>query len=174
MGQSVRTLVVSVCLVLVVAASAFAQGEAVITGVVADASGGVLPGVTITATHTASGQTLLRKDGHTFAWYRDAMFDLDSRLRDMDRQGVDMRILSLSTPNVYEWHGARQVTFDFLRCCFHLRHKLHLLDMPKHTAHSQHTFPDHLDDDSTDDGHGSEASVDTDLFLLGTAQWLLS
>ena len=60
-------------------------------------------------THTASGQTLLRKDGHTFAWYREAMFDLDSRLRDMDRQGVDMRILSLSTPNVYEWHGARQV-----------------------------------------------------------------
>ena len=52
---------------------------------------------------------VLRKDGHTFAWYREAMFDLDSRLRDMDRQGVDMRILSLSTPNVYEWHGARQV-----------------------------------------------------------------
>ena len=37
------------------------------------------------------------------------MFDTDSRLRDMDKQGVDMRILSLSTPNVYEWQGERQV-----------------------------------------------------------------
>ena len=63
----------------------------------------------LNATRTDSGQTLLRKDGHTFAWYRDAMFDTDSRLRDMDKQGVDMRILSLSTPNVYEWQGERQV-----------------------------------------------------------------
>ena len=63
----------------------------------------------LNATRTESGQTLLRKDGHTFAWYRDAMFDTDARLRDMDKQGVDMRILSLSTPNVYEWQGKRQV-----------------------------------------------------------------
>ena len=56
-----------------------------------------------------NGQTLLRKDGHTYAWYREAMFDLDARLRDMDAKGVDLRILSLSTPNVYEWRGARQV-----------------------------------------------------------------
>jgi len=55
------------------------------------------------------GQTLLRKDGHTYAWYRESMFDLDARLRDMDAKGVDLRILSLSTPNVYEWRGARQV-----------------------------------------------------------------
>ena len=48
-----------VCLILGLAASSFAQGEAVITGVVADGSGGVLPGVTITATHTASGNTFL-------------------------------------------------------------------------------------------------------------------
>lgn len=55
------------------------------------------------------GQTLLRKDGHTYAWYREAMFDLDARLREMDAKGVDLRILSLSTPNVYAWRGARQV-----------------------------------------------------------------
>ena len=55
------------------------------------------------------GQTLLRKDGHTHAWYREAMFDLDARLRDMDAKGIDLRVLSLSTPNVYAWRGARQV-----------------------------------------------------------------
>jgi aminocarboxymuconate-semialdehyde decarboxylase len=37
------------------------------------------------------------------------MFDVDDRLRIMDEQGVDMRVLSLSTPNVYEWRGARQI-----------------------------------------------------------------
>ncbi len=55
------------------------------------------------------GQTLLRKHGHTQAWYREAMFDIEDRLRQMDRQGIDMRVLSLSAPNVYEWKGARQV-----------------------------------------------------------------
>ena len=63
----------------------------------------------LVAQRTESGQTLLRKDGHTVAWYREPMFDLDSRLEDMDGKGVAMRILSLSTPNVYEWRGARQI-----------------------------------------------------------------
>ena len=58
---------------------------------------------------TASGQTLLRRNGYTFLWHREAMFDMDARLRSMDEQRVDMRVLSLSTPNVYEWTGARQV-----------------------------------------------------------------
>jgi len=58
---------------------------------------------------TSSGQTLLRRRGHTVIWYRDAMFDADERLRAMDAQGIDMRVLSLSSPNVYEWRGARQV-----------------------------------------------------------------
>ena len=55
------------------------------------------------------GQTLLRKNGHTYAWYRESMFDPQARLRDMDAKGVRLRVLSLSTPNVYEWRGARQV-----------------------------------------------------------------
>jgi hypothetical protein len=46
-------------LVLVLPISARAQTEAVITGVVADSSGGVLPGVTVTATHEASGNTFM-------------------------------------------------------------------------------------------------------------------
>ena len=61
------------------------------------------------AEKTASGQTLLRRDGYTFMWHREGMFDLDARLRTMDAQGIDMRVLSLSTPNVYDWRGARQV-----------------------------------------------------------------
>ncbi|HYY60790.1 MAG TPA: hypothetical protein VE756_05310, partial [Burkholderiales bacterium] len=52
---------------------------------------------------TASGQTLYRRNGYTFLWDRPEMFDIDARLRKMDAQGVDMRVLSLSTPNVYEW-----------------------------------------------------------------------
>ena len=39
--------------VLVAPALAFAQTEAVITGVVTDSSGGVLPGVTVNAVHAA-------------------------------------------------------------------------------------------------------------------------
>jgi aminocarboxymuconate-semialdehyde decarboxylase len=58
---------------------------------------------------TSAGQTLLRRNGYTFLWHREPMFDLDARLRAMDEQGVDVRVLSLSTPNVYEWRGERQV-----------------------------------------------------------------
>ena len=58
---------------------------------------------------TSSGQTLFRRDGYTFLWERPDMFDIDGRLRKMDDMGIDMRVLSLSTPNVYEWKGRRQV-----------------------------------------------------------------
>ena len=44
-------------LVVLPAASAYAQGEAIVSGTVADTTGGVLPGVTVTATHEASGNT---------------------------------------------------------------------------------------------------------------------
>lgn len=58
---------------------------------------------------TPSGQTLFRRDGYTFLWQREEMFDIAARLSRMDALGIDMRVLSLSTPNVYEWKGARQV-----------------------------------------------------------------
>ena len=58
---------------------------------------------------TREGQTLMRKSGYTYMWYRDNFFDVDHRLRVMDKQGIDMRVLSLSSPNVYDWQGARQV-----------------------------------------------------------------
>jgi len=63
----------------------------------------------LTAQSAPNGTTLLRKHGHTMAWYREPMFDIDARLADMDKKGIGMRILSLSTPNVYEWRGARQI-----------------------------------------------------------------
>ena len=57
----------------------------------------------------APGHTLLRRDGHTVAWYRDEMFDPEFRLREMDRKGIDIRVLSLSTPNVYCWPRDAQI-----------------------------------------------------------------
>ena len=43
---------------------------------------------------TPQGQTLMRKNGYTYMWYRDAFFDIEHRLRVMDKQGIDMRVLS--------------------------------------------------------------------------------
>jgi aminocarboxymuconate-semialdehyde decarboxylase len=63
----------------------------------------------LSAERTADGKTLLRKDGYTVVWSRADMFDIDHRLREMDRKGIDIRILSLSTPNVYPWGAAEQV-----------------------------------------------------------------
>jgi aminocarboxymuconate-semialdehyde decarboxylase len=77
----------------------------------------------LAAERTADGKTLLRKDGYTVAWSRPDMFDVDHRLREMDRKRIDVRILSLSTPNVYPWGGAaqaamaRQVNDALARLC---------------------------------------------------------
>lgn len=57
---------------------------------------------------SASGQTLLRKDGYTYMWWKEAFFDIDQRLRTMDKQGIAMRGLSLSSPSVYDWPTERQ------------------------------------------------------------------
>ena len=58
---------------------------------------------------TPQGQTLMRRNGYTYMWFRQPFFDIDHRLEVMDKQGIDMRVLSLSSPNVYDWQGARQV-----------------------------------------------------------------
>jgi aminocarboxymuconate-semialdehyde decarboxylase len=58
---------------------------------------------------TEDGKTLLRHNGFTLAWTRADMFDPGQRLRDMDQKGIDVRILSVSTPNVYPWTGAEQI-----------------------------------------------------------------
>jgi hypothetical protein len=54
MGRVLRIVFGSV-LVLLVAASAWAQATAQINGTVADTSGGVLPGATVTAIQTDTG-----------------------------------------------------------------------------------------------------------------------
>jgi aminocarboxymuconate-semialdehyde decarboxylase len=58
---------------------------------------------------TEDGKTLLRHHGYTLAWTRPEMYDLHHRLREMDRKGIDVAALSLSTPSVYPWTGAAQV-----------------------------------------------------------------
>jgi aminocarboxymuconate-semialdehyde decarboxylase len=50
---------------------------------------------------TGDGKSLFRHNGFTVSWSRPDMFDIEARLADMDRKGIDMRVLSLSTPNVY-------------------------------------------------------------------------
>jgi len=58
---------------------------------------------------TPDGKTLMRHDGYTLAWTRPDMFDMDHRLRDMDRKGIDRRVLTVSTPSVYPWVGEAQI-----------------------------------------------------------------
>ena len=53
-SRRVITRVLMLCALFILPRSGFAQ-EAVLTGTITDSSGGVLPGVTITAVHTASG-----------------------------------------------------------------------------------------------------------------------
>ena len=55
----VITRVLLLCALVLAPRSGLAQ-EAALTGSVADSSGAVLPGVTITAVHVASGNTSLR------------------------------------------------------------------------------------------------------------------
>src|SRR5258706_12819647 len=59
MTLSKRIVLIGALLVSIVLlpALSFAQTEAIITGVVTDSSGGVLPGVTVTAVHDATGNT---------------------------------------------------------------------------------------------------------------------
>ncbi|HEY5349734.1 MAG TPA: amidohydrolase family protein [Candidatus Lustribacter sp.] len=58
---------------------------------------------------TDDGKVLYRRDGTTVAWTREDMFDIPFRISEMDRKGIDVRAVSLSTPNVYDWKGAAQV-----------------------------------------------------------------
>ena len=69
-------------LLLLLPVAAFAQ-EAVLSGTVIDTTGGVLPGVTITATHTATGNTFVavtdEKGGYRIP-VRVGMFKVDAEL----------------------------------------------------------------------------------------------
>jgi aminocarboxymuconate-semialdehyde decarboxylase len=54
-------------------------------------------------------KTFLKQNGNTSVWWRENMFNMDARIAEMDRLGIDMRVLSLSTPNVYMWKGKEQI-----------------------------------------------------------------
>ena len=58
---------------------------------------------------TDDGKTLFRHGGSTVAWSRADMFDVNARLADMDAKRIDLRMLSLSTPNVYLWDRVQQI-----------------------------------------------------------------
>jgi len=70
----------------------------------------------------AEGKTFFKQNGYTVAWSRPDMFDIEHRIREMDRKGIDVRVLSLSTPNVYPWQGAEQV-----EVCVSINDQLHAL-----------------------------------------------
>jgi aminocarboxymuconate-semialdehyde decarboxylase len=58
---------------------------------------------------TPDGKTLMRDRGATIAWTRPDMFSVEHRLADMARKKIDMRVLSVSAPNVYPFPAAEQV-----------------------------------------------------------------
>jgi aminocarboxymuconate-semialdehyde decarboxylase len=58
---------------------------------------------------TGDGKRLFRRNGATVAWSRPDMFEIDQRLKEMDKKDIAVRILSLSAPNVYLWADADQV-----------------------------------------------------------------
>jgi len=63
----------------------------------------------LTIEHTPDGKTLLRDRGATIAWTRPDMFSMEHRLADMAQKKIDMRVVSMSAPNVYPWPAAEQV-----------------------------------------------------------------
>ena len=55
-----------------------------------------------------TGRTIIKYKGSRFFGVTPAMTDPVKRLEDMDRVGIDVEVLSVSTPNVYFADGARQ------------------------------------------------------------------
>lgn len=56
-----------------------------------------------------TGRTIIRHRGARFFGVTPAMTDPAQRLADMDRVGIDVEVLSVSTPNVFFAEGAGQV-----------------------------------------------------------------
>src|SRR5678809_1568402 len=79
-------------------AGAWAQ-EATVSGTITDSTGGVLPGVTITATHTATGNTFVavtdEKGGYRVP-VRVGMFKVDAELPGFGTVSRQVEILVLS------------------------------------------------------------------------------
>lgn len=66
-----------------------------------------LPGVSVE--RSQQGMGFLMRNGSKWLPFKDSMFEPDGQLRDMDRKGIDLRILSLSTPSVYPFAGQKKI-----------------------------------------------------------------
>jgi aminocarboxymuconate-semialdehyde decarboxylase len=60
-----------------------------------------------TVKKVVGGQTGIHRDGAPFMTLMPGMFDYDLRIRAMDEAGVDLAIVTLTSPNVY-WGTAKQ------------------------------------------------------------------
>lgn len=63
----------------------------------------------LTPESTPDGKTLWRHNGILLAWSRPDMFGVDGMIAEMDRKGIDVRVLSLTPPHVNPWRGQDQV-----------------------------------------------------------------
>jgi aminocarboxymuconate-semialdehyde decarboxylase len=66
-----------------------------------------LPGVTVRV--NPDRFSYLLKDGKTWLPFRPEMFDPDHLIREMDRKGIDMSILSMNTPSVYVFEAPLRI-----------------------------------------------------------------
>ena len=66
-----------------------------------------LPGVTVKI--NPDRFSYLVKDGNTWLPFRPEMFDPDHLIREMDRKGIDISILSMNTPSVYIFEGETRI-----------------------------------------------------------------
>ena len=66
-----------------------------------------LPGVTVRV--NPDRFSYLLKNGKTWLPFRPEMFDPDHLIREMDRKGIDMSIISMNTPSVYIFDKQRRI-----------------------------------------------------------------
>jgi aminocarboxymuconate-semialdehyde decarboxylase len=67
-----------------------------------------LPGVTVDRRET--GMSFLNRSGAQWLPFRESMFGTANLIADMDRKGIDLRILSLSTPSVYIFEPIQRIS----------------------------------------------------------------
>jgi aminocarboxymuconate-semialdehyde decarboxylase len=66
-----------------------------------------MPGVTIE--RRSKGVHFLKRNGSPWLPFEDHMFDPDHLIMDMDRKQIDRRVISLSTPSVYEFEREQRI-----------------------------------------------------------------
>lgn len=80
-----------------------------------------IPGITVRSPEPGASE--LRFNNTSYAWRREVWFDPGHCLKDMDAKGIDMRLLSLTSPNVHVFEPAAQIALardlndDMLRYC---------------------------------------------------------